>query len=61
MCLFQVLADGGGVEISLGVLESSLSVLEEKGLEDGVSSLEASFQGGREEAHLAGQNWGLRV
>ena len=49
------------MEISLGVLESSLSGLEEEGLEDGVSSLEASFQGGREEAHLAGQNWGLRV
>ena len=34
-----------GVEISLGVLESSLFVLEEEGLEVGVSSPEA-FGGG---------------
>ena len=37
---------GGGVAISLGVLESSLPVLEEEGLEDGVSSPEA-FSPGR--------------
>ena len=50
---------GGGVAISLGVLESSLPVLEEEGLEDGVSSLEVFSLGGREEAHLPGQNQGL--
>ena len=33
------------MEISFGVLESSLSVLEEEGLEDRVSSLEAFFLG----------------
>ena len=49
------------MEISFGVLESSLSVLGEEGLEDAVSSLEAFFRGGREKAHLSGQNWGLRV
>ena len=43
--MLQVLANGGGVEISFGVLESSLSVLEEEGLEDGVSSLEAFSPG----------------
>ena len=49
------------MEISFGVLESSLSVLEEEGLEDRVSSLEAFLGGdGREKAHLSGQNWGLR-
>ena len=52
---------GGGVAISLGVLESSLPVLEEEGLEDGVSSLEAFSLGSREEAHLLGQNQGLVV
>ena len=50
-----------GMEISLGVLESSPSVLEEEGLEDGVSSLEAFSLGSREEAHLLGQNQGLVV
>ena len=45
MCLFQVLADRGRVEISFGVLESSLSVLEEEGLEDTILSLEAFFLG----------------
>ena len=35
-----------GVEISLGVLESSLFVLEEEGLEVGVSSPEAFLGGG---------------
>ena len=50
-----------GVEISLGVLESSLFVLEEEGLEVGVSSPEAFGGGHREEAHLCGQNWGLRL
>ena len=35
----------GGVEISFGVLESSFSVLEEEGLEDGVSSLEVFSPG----------------
>ena len=36
-------------------------VLEEEGLEDRVSSLEAFWGGdGREKAHLSGQNWGLR-
>jgi hypothetical protein len=39
-------------------LESSLSDLEEEGLDDGVSSPE---WGSREEAHLSGQNWGLSV
>ena len=39
-CLLQVLVDEGGVEISFGVSESSIPVLEEEGLEDGVSSLE---------------------
>ena len=58
MCLLQVLANGGGVEIFCGVLESSLSDLEEEGLDDGVSSPE---WGSREEAHLSGQNWGLSV
>ena len=43
MCLFQVLAYAGGVEIPFGVLESSLTVLEKEGLEDGVLSLEAFF------------------
>ena len=52
---------GGGVAISFGVLESSLPVLEEEGLEDGVSSLEVFSLGGREEAHLPGQNQGLGV
>ena len=52
---------GGGVAISLGVLESSLPVLEEEGLEDGVSSLEAFSLDSREEAHLLGQNQGLVV
>ena len=49
MCLLWVLADAGGVEISFGVLESSLSVLEEEELKDGVSvsSLEAFFGGER--------------
>ena len=61
MCLLQVLANGGGVEIFCGVLESSLSDLEEEGLEDGVLSLEVFSLGGREEAHLPDQNWGLRV
>ena len=45
MCLLWVLADGGGMEISFGVLESSLPVLEEEGREDWVSSLEAFFPG----------------
>ena len=36
---------GGGVAISLGVLESSLPVLEEEGLEDGVLSPEAFYPG----------------
>ena len=40
MCLLQVLADGGWGGNLFGVLESSLPVLEEEGLEDGVSSLE---------------------
>ena len=44
-CLFRVLADGGRVEISFGVSESSLPVLEEEGLKDGVSSPEAFFPG----------------
>ena len=39
--LLRVLADRGRVEISFGVSESSLPVLEEEGLEDGVSSPEA--------------------
>ena len=39
-CLLQVLVNEGGVEISFGVSESSIPVLEEEGLEDGVSSLE---------------------
>ena len=34
-----------GFEISSGVLESLLPVLEEEGLEDGVSSLEVSSLG----------------
>ena len=34
-----------GLEISFGVLESSPPVLEEEGLEDGVSSLEVSSLG----------------
>ena len=34
-----------GMEISLGVLESSPSVLEEEGLEDGVLSPEAFYPG----------------
>ena len=45
MCLLWVLADGGGMEISFGVLESSLPVLEEEGLENGVSSPEAFSPG----------------
>lgn len=46
MCLLQVLADAGqGLEISFGVLESSFPVLEEEGLEDGVSSPGASSLG----------------
>ena len=49
------------MEIFWGVLESLLSVFEEEGLEDGVSSPEVFLQGGREEAHLSGQNWRLRV
>ena len=49
------------MEISFGVSESSLPVLEEEGLEDGVSSLEVFSLGGREEAHLLGQNQGLVV
>ena len=51
MCLLWVLANAGRVEISFGVLESSLSVLEEEGLEDRVSSLEA-FWGGMVERRL---------
>ena len=46
MCLFQVLADGGGVEISFGVLESLFPVLEEERLENGVLSPEV-FSPGR--------------
>ena len=61
MCLLRVLANGGWMEISFGVSESSLPVLEEEGLEDGVSSLEAFSLGSREEAHLPGQNRGLVV
>ena len=61
MYLLQVLADGEGVENSFRVSESSLPVLEEEGLEDGVSSLEAFSLGSREEAHLLGQNQGLVV
>ena len=61
MCLLRVLANGGWMEISFGVSESSLHVLEEEGLEDGVSSLEAFSLGSREEAHLPGQNRGLVV
>ena len=61
MCLRQVLADGGWGGNLFGVLESSLPVLEEEGLEDGVSSLEVFYLGGREEAHLPGQNQGLGV
>ena len=38
--LLRVLVDEGGVEISFGVSESSIPVLEEEGLEDGVSSPE---------------------
>ena len=49
------------MEISFGVLESSLSVLEEEGLEDGVCLRKLFLQGSREEAHLPGQNRGLRV
>ena len=49
------------MEIFWWVLESLLSVFEEEGLEDGVSSPEVFLQGGREEAHLSGQNWRLRV
>ena len=45
MCLLWVLADGGGMEISFGVLESSLPVLEEEGLEGGVLCPEASSPG----------------
>ena len=46
MCLLQILVDGGeGVEISFGVLGSSLPDLEEEGLEDMVSSPEASSPG----------------
>ena len=49
------------MEISSGVLESSLPVLEEEGLEDGVCLWKFFLQGNREEAHLLGQNGGLRV
>ena len=45
MCLLWVLVDGGRVEISFGVSESLLLILEEEGLEDGVSSLEVSSPG----------------
>ena len=50
------------MEISFGVSESSLPVLEEEGLEDGVSSLEVFSLGGREEAHLPVKirGWGVR-
>ena len=49
------------MEITFGVSETSLPVLEEEGLEDGVSSLEAFSLGRSEEAHLPGQNRGLVV
>ena len=49
------------MEISFGVLGSSLPDLEEEGLEGGVLCPEASSPGGRKEAHLLGQNRGLRV
>ena len=46
MCLLQILVDGGeGVEISFGVLGSSLPDLEDEGLECEVSFLEASYLG----------------
>ena len=61
MCLLQVLADGGWGGNLFGILESSLPVLEEEGLEGGVLCPEASSPGGRKEAHLLGQNRGLRV
>ena len=50
-----------GVEISLEVLESSLSVLEEEGLEDGVCLRKLFLQGSREEAYLPDQKQRLRV
>ena len=43
--LLRVLADRGGVEISFGVSESSLPVLEEEGLEDRVSPPEVFSPG----------------
>ena len=47
MCLLWVVANvgGGTVEFSFGVLESLLTVLEEEGLKDGISSLEVSSLG----------------
>ena len=47
------------MEISFGVSESSLSVLEEEGL--GSHLWKLSLQGSREKAHPPGQNQGLRV
>ena len=47
------------MEISFGVSESSLPVLEEEGL--GSHLWKLSLQGSREKAHLPGQNQGLRV
>ena len=43
--LLRVLADRGRVEISFGVSESSLPVLEEEGLEDRVSPPEVFSPG----------------
>ena len=45
MCLLRVLANGGGVELSFGVLESLFPVLEEERLENGVSSPEVLSPG----------------
>ena len=47
-----------GVEISLEVLESSLSVLEEEGLEDGVCLRKLFLQGSREEPYLPDKSRG---
>ena len=45
MCLLQVLADGGWGGNLFGILESSLPVLEEEGLEDRVSPPEVFSPG----------------
>ena len=45
MCLLRDPVNGGGVEISFGVLGSSLPDLEEEGLEGGVSPPDVSSPG----------------